>query len=430
MATSTSEAPPLRHGHLVLSGGRYVFCSLRTRRGSIVEADSASQVFVAGDVTIGPKSQVGPAPSLDASTLEVFSDGARVSISRDADVTGRLCAPAATLQVTGGASLTGSFAADEVVAARITLTGLPSESTTTTTSSTTSTTSSTSTTSTAPVTTTTTAPSTTSSTTATTSTSTTSTTVGTTSTTGPTTTTSTAPTSTTTTTTATTAPPTTTTSTTSSTTTTLTTSTTSSTTTSTSTTTTTSTTATTEPSTTTTAAATTTTTTTSTTTTTAPSITSCAAGGQVDVIATLIPDIDTFSSGTVGGMEVDIGYPATVTMPGTGQLPVNDPSDPTTLIALLSATPGQINLYDGLTNFFDSDTAQPFVLRTLLTFNLTANVIFNQPVPFERARFTCTAGSALSVANFTCTVPQEVNSIGGVVPPEQRPPCVLTLAAP
>lgn len=148
------------------------------------------------------------------------------------------------------------------------------------------------------------------------------------------------------------------------------------------------------------------------------------------MIATLIPDINTFSSGTVGGMEVDIGYPATVSMPGTGQLPVNDPSDPTTLIALLSATSGQINLYDGLTNFFDNDTAQPFALRTLLTFNLTANVIFNQAVPFERARFTCTAGSALSVAAFTCTVPQEVNSIGGVVPSEQRPPCVLRLAAP
>src|SRR5262249_30543007 len=159
----------------------YVFCSLRTRRGSILEADSASQVFVAGDVTIGPKSQVGPAPSLDAGALEVFSHGARVSISRNADVTGRLCAPDATLQVTGGASLTGSFAADKVVAARITLTGLPSESTTTT-SSTTSTTSTSTTSTTAGTTsttgssTTTSSSSTTSSTTATTSTSSTSTT--------------------------------------------------------------------------------------------------------------------------------------------------------------------------------------------------------------------------------------------------------------
>jgi hypothetical protein len=39
-------------------------------------------------------------------------------------------------------------------------------------------------------------------------------------------------------------------------------------------------------------------------------------------------------------------------------------------------------------------------------------------------------GTAITAANFTCTVPQEANSIGGTVPPEQRPPCVLTLAAP
>jgi len=51
-----------RHGRLVLTGGRYVFCSLPTRRGSIVEADSASQLFVAGNVTIGSKSHVDPAP--------------------------------------------------------------------------------------------------------------------------------------------------------------------------------------------------------------------------------------------------------------------------------------------------------------------------------------------------------------------------------
>jgi hypothetical protein len=175
---------------------------------------------------------------------------------------------------------------------------------------------------------------------------------------------------------------------------------------------------------------TTTSTTTTTTSTTMPSLTSCPAGGQVDVITTLVPDIDTFSSGQVGGIEVDVGYPASVSMPGTQFLPVNDPSDPATLIVLLSRTPPGINLYDGLQTFFDADSASPFVLRTVLTLNLTSNLIFNQVVPFERARFTCTPGAALSATSFTCTIPQEVNAIGGTVPAGARPPCVLTLAAP
>jgi hypothetical protein len=170
--------------------------------------------------------------------------------------------------------------------------------------------------------------------------------------------------------------------------------------------------------------------TTTTTSTTMQSLTSCPAGGQVDVITTLVPDINTFSSGQVGGIEVDVGYPASVSMPGTQFLPVNDPTDPATLIVLLSRTPPGINLYDGLQTFFDADSAAPFVLRTVLTLNLTSNLIFNQTVPFERDRFTCTAGTALSVTSFTCTIPQEVNAIGGTVPPSARPPCVLTLAAP
>jgi hypothetical protein len=189
--------------------------------------------------------------------------------------------------------------------------------------------------------------------------------------------------------------------------------------------------------TTTTTSSTTTSTTTTTTSTTMPSLTSCPAGGLVDVITTLVPDINTFSSGQVGGIEVDVGYPASVSMPGTQFLPLNDPSDPATLIVLLSRTPGQINLYDGMVTFFDVDSAPPFVLRTLLTLQqptmsdlFGANLIFNQVVPFERARFTCTPGTALSSTSFSCSIPQEVNPLGGTVPPAARPPCVLTLAAP
>jgi hypothetical protein len=381
-----------RHGHLVLTGGRYVFCSLRTRRGSVLEADSAAQVFVAGDVRIGPKSSLGPAEDLD-----IFTRGSRFSISRAADVGARVCALDGTLQVTDGATLTGRFVAGQVIAGRIKLAGLETQPSTTTTSSTSSTTSSTS------------SPSTTSSsTTSTSAASTTSSASATSTTTTSSTTTSTATSSTSTTSSA---PGTTTTSTSGPSTTTLSSSTTTST-----------------------AAPTTTTSSTApvttSTTTTMPSLSACPAGGQVDVITTLVPDIDTFSSGQVGGIEVDLGYPASVSMPGTQFLPVNDPTDPATLIALLSATPGQINLYDGLQTFFDADSAAPFALRTVLTLNPTANLIFNQAVPFERARFSCTPGAGLSVNDFTCTIPQEVNAIGGTVPESGRPPCVLTLAAP
>src|SRR5262249_32508084 len=175
----------------------------------------------------------------------------------------------------------------------------------------------------------------------------------------------------------------------------------------------------------------TTSTTSSTTSTTVQAITTCPAGGQFDVVSILVPDVNTFSSGQVGGIEVDVCYPASVSMPGTQFLPVNDPSDPATLIALLSRTAGAINLYDGLVTFFDADSASPFVLRTVLTLNqpnpdggdpFGANLIFNQVVQFERARFTCTPGMTLpptsSTCNSTsisCSVTQEVNTVGGTI---------------
>jgi hypothetical protein len=156
----------------------------------------------------------------------------------------------------------------------------------------------------------------------------------------------------------------------------------------------------------------------------------CPGGGQVDVITTLVPNQDTFSSNAVGGIEVDVAYPSAVSMPGTQFLPINDPADPATLIVLLSATPGAINLYDGLTTFFDADSTQPFALKTLLTLNSTANLIFSQVVPFERARFTCSPGASLQATSFVCTVPSESDFLGRSIPVNQRPPCQLTLSAP
>jgi hypothetical protein len=148
------------------------------------------------------------------------------------------------------------------------------------------------------------------------------------------------------------------------------------------------------------------------------------------VITTLVPNINTFSSNLVQGIEVDVAYPSAVSMPGTGFLPVNDPTDPTTLIVLLSDTPPGVNLYDGLTTFFDADTAAPTTLRTLLTLNQTANLIFSQAVPFERARFTCTPGAALAANSFVCTVADEADLQGHEIPLNQRPDCSLILAVP
>jgi len=148
------------------------------------------------------------------------------------------------------------------------------------------------------------------------------------------------------------------------------------------------------------------------------------------VITTLVPGLNTFNSTVVLGLQVELTYPGTVSMPGTQFLPVNDPADPATLIALLNADPNGINLYDGSQTFFDADTTSPFKLKTLLTLNPTANLIFNQTISFERARFTCTPGNALSVSSFPCVVSSEVDVTSRPIPADQRPACSVTLSAP
>ena len=161
-------------------------------------------------------------------------------------------------------------------------------------------------------------------------------------------------------------------------------------------------------------------------------LSSCPAGGKVDVVTTLVPGPATFNSNVILAIEVDVGYPAAASLPGTGFLSVDDPADPATVVALLSADfSGQgINLYDGSPTFFDADTAAPFKLKTLLTLNPTANLIFNQTVPFERARFTCSPGAAFTAASFPCTITSEVDIVSRTIPVDQRPACSVSLSAP
>jgi hypothetical protein len=130
-----------------------------------------------------------------------------------------------------------------------------------------------------------------------------------------------------------------------------------------------------------------------------------------------VPALDGSTHSPVGGATVELDYPANASLPGSGQLAVNDPSDPATREAMLD-----FNLYSGFVLFFDTDTA----LKTSV-----AGVPFSLggPYPFERARFDCATGSVLTRAAFTCSVTDESDTLGGTIAPGQRPACNVVLTA-
>jgi cysteine-rich repeat protein len=166
----------------------------------------------------------------------------------------------------------------------------------------------------------------------------------------------------------------------------------------------------------------------------------CPGSGTIDLNVTLVPTVQTFSSNLVQGVEVDVGYPAAISIPGTGFLDVGDPADPATRIVLLSTDPNGVNLYDGLVTFYDVDSAplerpdkngprvvSPDALVTLLTLNQSANLIFSAKVPFERIRFDCPAGTQVTEADFTCGVFNLTDLQGTLHLGEQLPECALAI---
>jgi hypothetical protein len=111
---------------------------------------------------------------------------------------------------------------------------------------------------------------------------------------------------------------------------------------------------------------------------------------------------------------VSLAYPSAVSLPGSGALPVNDPTDPTTREVLLD-----LNLYNGFVFFFDNDTA--------LVTTVAAPISLASPYPFERARFDCVNGAQIAPDAFSCSVVDESDSLGGVIPANQFPGCELTV---
>jgi cysteine-rich repeat protein len=126
-------------GRVVFTGGDYVFCEIRTSRKSVIEFAAPTTIVVEEDVTLGTASTTGPA-SGEPADVELFVGGGSVRVARRAEVTARLCAPAARLSLSSGSDVTGSFVAKLIRADRVTATNAGSVEPTTTTSVSTTTT--------------------------------------------------------------------------------------------------------------------------------------------------------------------------------------------------------------------------------------------------------------------------------------------------
>ena len=325
----TVAGGPGMPGRLLLAGGDYVFCSMRLGRDAVLEADSAVQAFVTGDVLLGTGALARPAAGRDVRDLELLAGYGRITVARRALLAGVVCAPDALVRLADAARLEGRLVGGEIRAGRITASGLlpPKNTTTTTTSSTT----------------------TSSTTTSSTTTSTTTTT--------------------------------------------------------------------TLPTTTTTTSTTTTTTTVTTSTTLAGVV--CPRSGILSATVTLVPAADGSTASPVAGFKVNLAYPAVVSLPGSGVLPVNDPTDPATRELLLD-----LSLYDGLVVFFDTDT----MLVTTVAAAAGRPVTLSGSYGFEEARFDCTPGAVVAPGAFTCAVVDESDPLGQVIPPNERPSCRVTVS--
>src|SRR5262249_6707138 len=117
------------------------------------------------------------------------------------------------------------------------------------------------------------------------------------------------------------------------------------------------------------------------------------------------------------GIKVNLGYPAGVSLPGMGALPVGDPANPATREVLLDAP-----LYAGLVIFADTDAA------LVTTLALTTPEPLPGPLAFEQARFDCVPGVAVELAGFSCAVVDEADQLGAVIPPSQRPACQVVVS--
>jgi hypothetical protein len=104
---------------LELTGGRYVFCSLRAVRRAQVHVHGPSEIIVAGKMGLDGTLVPAPGVALSPNDVRIFVGGPRVVV-RAPDLVARVCAPRALVQL-GSATVHGSVVGRRIEAAGVTM---------------------------------------------------------------------------------------------------------------------------------------------------------------------------------------------------------------------------------------------------------------------------------------------------------------------
>jgi cysteine-rich repeat protein len=146
----------------------------------------------------------------------------------------------------------------------------------------------------------------------------------------------------------------------------------------------------------------------------------CSASGTIEATMTLVPAKDGSTIPDPKGITLTLGYASGLSIPGSGNLPVDDPTDPATRVALLD-----LDLYNGLVLFTDSDT--------VLTTNVASSTSFSQStaLPFERVIFDCAPNAVFDAGQLQCGITEETDSLGAAIKPDsgRLPSCNVVLTA-
>src|SRR5437867_994588 len=112
-----------RSGRLILTGGEYLFCSLRTGRSARILVRRPSTVMIKNEVSLGAGAYLGPDPDVSplalAGDITLYVHGPAVRFSARSEAHAHVYAPNAMLRLTHEATIQGTFVARLIRTERI-----------------------------------------------------------------------------------------------------------------------------------------------------------------------------------------------------------------------------------------------------------------------------------------------------------------------